>query len=335
MIASCVLITIMGEYMNHSSLKLDELKALKLLRARIASAKIPSSKLDEAINIATWNIRYWGQKKRKKCSLHYIAEIFNQFDLIAVVELRRDVSELKYVLDLLGDYWKVVFSDYIPDAGGNKERIAYIYDSRAVQFTGMAAETDGDRVKNKTTGVYEPVFSWWRKPYMASFKAGSFDFVVISAHIQWGTTAGRKKELEELAKWVNEYQQDEYRADRDVILMGDFNITSFRSSLYKAISQYGLQAPNVLLKSEFGSNLKKEKRYDQILHHPVQTGSVFTGKGGVLDFYQDDHEALLPYKGMTKTKFTYELSDHLPLWVHLNVNTADEVLDQQISNRKR
>ena len=64
--------------------------------------------------------------------MHYIAEIFNQFDLISVVELRRNISELKYVLDLLGEYWDVIYSDYIPDKGGNKERIAYVFDSRAV-----------------------------------------------------------------------------------------------------------------------------------------------------------------------------------------------------------
>jgi len=320
--------------MDHSKLNIKELEALQMLRTRIEDAKVPSSKLDETINIATWNIRHWGQKKRKICSLHYLAEILNQFDLISVVELRRNVSELKYVLDLLGKYWEVVYSDYIPDAGGNKERIAYIFDSRAVQFTGMAAETDGPRTKNRTTGVYEPKFSWWRKPYMAAFKAGSFDFVALSVHIQWGTVASRENELKELANWVKTYLKDEYRIDRDIILMGDFNIDSYNSNLYKAISQYGLQTPKSIVQSEFGSNLAADKRYDQILHHPNQTGSVFTDHGGVLDFYKNDHKALEPYKTLTKSQFTYELSDHLPLWVQLKIDTSAEVIDQLIAQRK-
>jgi endonuclease/exonuclease/phosphatase family metal-dependent hydrolase len=237
------------------------------------------------------------------------------------------------VLDLLGPYWSAVFSDYIADAGGNEERIAYIFDTRAVQFTGMAAETDGPREKNNTTGVYEPKFSWWRKPYMASFKAGSFDFVALSVHIQWGAEAGRERELEELAKWVQSYQKDEYRLDRDVILMGDFNIDSFDSNLYKAVARYGLSAPGVIIQSSFGSNLSANKRYDQILHHPAQTGSVFSEHGGVLDFYKNNHKTILPYKSLSKTEFTYELSDHLPLWIQLNVDTADETLDQLIAKR--
>ena len=240
---------------------------------------------------------------------------------------------MKYVLELLGEYWETVFSDYITDAGGNKERIAYIYDTRAVQFTGMAAETDGPRKKNRKTGVYEPQFSWWRKPYMASFKSGNFDFVALSVHIQWGTVKSREKELEELANWVKSYQKDEYRVDRDVILMGDFNIPSFTSKLYKAISKYGLQAPKTILQSSFGSNLAANKRYDQILHHPTQSGSVFTDQGGVLDFYKGDHTTMLPYQTLTKVKYAYELSDHLPLWVQVNIDTADEQLDQWISMR--
>ena len=319
--------------MDHSKLSVDELISLKLLRERIKTANIPSSQLDKSINIATWNIRHWGQKKRKRCSLHYIAEILSKFDLINIVELRRNVAELKYVLHLLGKNWDVVFSDYIPDRGGNKERIAYIYDTRAIQFTGLAAESDGPRKKNRKSGIYEPVFSWWRKPYMASFKAGDFDFIALSVHMQWGTVAGREKELLQLAKWVKVFIKDEYRIDRDIILMGDFNITSFESKLYAAISKYGLRAPQALIKSEFGSNLAMNKRYDQILLHPGQTGSVFTNRGGVVDFYQNDHKELLPFKDLTKIKFTYELSDHLPLWIHLNIDTEEEKINHLIQKK--
>ncbi len=320
--------------MDHSKLNLQELEGIELLRNRIRLEKIPASKLDESINLCTWNIRHWGQKKRMRFSLHCIAEIFHQFDLIAVTELRRNVSELKYVLDLLGPYWKAVFSDYTTDAGGNKERIAFVYDSRAVVFTGLAAESDGPRKKNRTTGQYVPKFNWWRKPYLASFRAGHFDFVLLAVHLQWGTTGGRKKELEELAEWVQQFQKDEYRVDRDVIALGDFNIPGYRSDLYKAVSKYGLSAPASILNLEHGSNLQKNKRYDQILHHPTITGSVFSKHGGVVDFYRSNYKGFKPYKDLTKTQFTYELSDHLPLWVQLNLDIEDEQLDQLMAKRR-
>ncbi len=319
--------------MDHSSLNFEELKGIELLRSRIQSAKNPSSSLDESLNLCTWNIRHWGQQRRKRFSLHCIAEIFFQFDLIAVTELRRNISELKFVLDLLGPFWKVVFSDYTTDAGGNKERIAYVYDSRAAVFTGLAAESDGPRTKDAETGQYVPDFNWWRKPYLASFRAGHFDFVLMAVHLQWGTSQGRKEELRQLAKWVQSFQKDEYRVDRGIIALGDFNITSYRSQLYKAVTEFGLSAPRSILKLEHGSNLGKNKRYDQILHHPSITGSVFTKHGGVLDFYKGNHRAFKPYRGLSKAKFTYELSDHLPLWVQLNLDVEDEQLDQLIAKR--
>ncbi len=65
---------------------------------------------------------------------------------------------------------------------------------------------------------------------------------------------------------MNTFQQDELRTDRDVIAIGDFNITSYRSKLYKAVSKHSLSAPASLLAQEFGSNLARNKRYDQILH---------------------------------------------------------------------
>jgi endonuclease/exonuclease/phosphatase family metal-dependent hydrolase len=112
-----------------------------------------------------------------------------------------------------------------------------------------------------------------------------------------------------------------------VIVVGDFNIPSTESPLYAAITAEGLQMPAALL-GEHGSNLAKNKRYDQILHLPKYARS-FTNHGGVLDFYAGDHRALYPGQTeMTKTKFTYELSDHLPLWCQLDIDVADDALEQ-------
>ena len=319
--------------MDHSKLTVEELEGIQLLRKRIRTAGIPRSSLDTSLNICTWNIRNWGQQRRLRFSLHCLAEIFYQFDLIAVTELRRNVAELNYVLGLLGPFWKAVFSDYTTDAGGNKERIAFVYDSRAVVFTGLAAETDGPRKKDRATGQYVPTFTWWRNPYLASFRAGHFDFVLLAVHLQWGTKAGRKHELTELAKWVAGFQKDDSRVDRDIIALGDFNIPSYDSDLYTAVSQYGLSAPASLLHSTYGSNLMKNKRYDQILHHSTITGSVFSKHGGVVDFYKGDHTRFKPYKDLSKEQFTYELSDHLPLWVQLHLDTQDEQLAQLMAKR--
>lgn len=315
--------------MFHGPLDKKTVKGLQVLRQRIEEEHLLPSKLDETINIATWNIREFGKKPRRTASLHYIAEILYQFDLIAITELREDISDLAKAMDIMGPYWRVVFSDFTPDRGGNKERMAYLYDRRAVIFTGLAAEADAPRKKNLKTGEYVPELDWWRPPFIASFRAGNFDFVVVAAHIRWGRNqADRIKPLKLLADWIDTRRRSRHNIDDDIILLGDFNIPSTDDVLYRAITSKGLRAPTAILQNDIGSNLRRDRRYDQIFHYPLGNG-ILTNQGGILDFYHGDHNSLFPGIKMTKQAFTFELSDHLPLWVQINVDSEHASLSQK------
>lgn len=301
-------------------------KGLTELRQRIEAAKIPSSKLDETFNLATWNIREFGKSARSKAAIHYIAEILGQFDLISVVEVRDNLRDLARVLEVLGPYWRAVYSDALLDAGGNRERVAFIYDKRQISFNGMASAAFAKRTKKGTEWI--PNFNWWRPPYVASFKSGNFDFVLLATHIRWGDSEeGREPEIQGIANWVSDKAKQASWDDQDIFVMGDFNIPDRRSALFKAITSGGLQIPTALAKDEFGSNLEKNKRYDQILHLP-QYPENFTNKGGVLDFYAGDHKSLFPE--LDKAKFTFQMSDHLPLWIQVNTDIDGRQLDQII-----
>ena len=78
--------------MHHGDVSPEIAAGLLALKKRIDAAKIPPSKLDETINVAVWNIREFGKKRRTVAALHYIAEILGQFDLIALVELRDNLE---------------------------------------------------------------------------------------------------------------------------------------------------------------------------------------------------------------------------------------------------
>lgn len=312
--------------MHHGRLTKDIAAGLAELRSRIAKAKIPSSQLDQCFNLATWNVREFGKKRRSKASLHYIAEILNEFDLIAITELRDDVRDLAEVMTILGPYWRVVYSDFITDPAGNRERIGYLYDTRMMEFTGLAAEADPPRKKARS-GEYLPTITWWRAPYLASFRAGNFDFILLTAHIRWGSGAAvRLGPIQQLAEWVDVRRTEKGLEDKDVIVMGDFNIPSTRSKLFTALTAKGLKLPAALTGAH-GSNLAKDKRYDQIVHYATHP-ERFTNRGGVLDFYAGDHKPLYPGTGLSKDKFTYELSDHLPLWIQIDSDIEGERLDQ-------
>lgn len=315
--------------MHHGNVTPEIAKGLLALQDRIKSAQIPPSKLDESLNIATWNIREFGGAKRNDAAIHYIAEILGQFDLIGVVELGNNLTDLSRVLKILGPYWRAVYSDMIPDAGGDRERVGYLYDKRAVTFNGLAAEANPPRQKKGLEYLSEK--SFWRSPYLASFKSGSFDFVVLTTHIRWGDSdTARAEELAMLADWVEGKRRDKFAEDKDIIVMGDFNIPSLADPTFKAITKHGLQMPAALAGLKHGSNLAKDKRYDQILHYPGFADN-FTNAGGVLDFFIDDAhiKELFPGK-MTRAQFTYQMSDHLPLWMQINTDIDGQRLQQLI-----
>jgi len=279
--------------MFHGKISAQIAEGLQELRKRIDAAKIPSSKLDETLNLCTWNIREFGRRRRSEAAIHYIAEILGQFDLISLVELRDDLTDLGRVLPILGPYWRAVYSDIIPDAGGNMERIGFLYDKRAVAFTGLAAAANPPR--KKSGREYVPEFTWWRSPYMASFSAGNFDFVVATAHIRWGDSKeARTAEIRSFADWLDLKRRQKHVEDKDFIVTGDFNIES--PAMYEALTSKGLVAPAALRKGAFGTNLARDKRYDQIVHYPIYSDS-FMNKGGVLDFYTGGTEALFPGMG--------------------------------------
>lgn len=224
------------QIMHHGILSEDIAKGLLALKSRIDAAKIPSSKLDESINIAVWNIREFGKTKRTEAAIHYIAEIIGQFDLVAIVELRDNLEDLGRVMRYLGDYWKVVFSDWDDYPGANDERTALLYDKRSVIHNGLAAEIGAPRVKKGDEWVTEE--SYWRAPYLCSFRAGNFDFLALAMHARWGDSkSARADELSRLSNWMETRFQHKYVEDNDLIVMGDFNTPSLSDPTFAALTK--------------------------------------------------------------------------------------------------
>ncbi len=313
--------------MHHGQISPEIAHGLLSLQGRIQAGQVPPSKLDETLLIATWNIRELGKQHRLDASLHYLAEVIGTFDLVCLVEVRDDVRDLSEILHYLGPYWRVLFSDYITDHGGNRERVAFVYDERAVMFTGLAGNVLGERTKKRAE--YVDKISWWRPPFVASWRAGNFDFLLMGTHIRWGASeTARQHELEKLATWVTQREHERFIYDKDIILVGDFNIPDRSSALYKAITAGGLKAPSGVLGIEHGSNLERTKHYDQILVAPHFPDSV-TGHAGVLDIFDGSFQPL--YEGIAKKTdkdLTFEMSDHLPLWIEINTDDDSFKLDQ-------
>lgn len=323
--------------MHHGAVSREIASGLLALKTCIEEASIPPSKIDETINIATWNIREFGRVKRTEAAIHYIAEIINQFDLVAIVELRNNLDDLARVMKYLGDSWKVIYSDWNDDAGGNYERTAFLYDRRAITHTGLAAEIESQRLKKGEEWVSEE--SFWRAPYLCSFRSGNFDFLALAMHARWGDSIlSRQGELMRFSNWIDRRFKDKYVEDHDLIVFGDFNTKSTENDpLFDALLSCGLQLPKALKKLRVGnrvisgSNLNANARYDQILHLPTVEEN-FTNCGGVIDFFNNGDLVDKLFPGYTKQKFTYQLSDHFPVWIQIKTDIDTFRLTQIIQN---
>lgn len=307
----------------------DEVKKLEKLREIIKEAKIPPKQLDNNLLIATFNIREFGAKKRETFAINALAEICHNFDVIAIQELRSNLCDLKRMLAVMGPYWKVIFNDPAgsPKEKGNDERLAYIYDNRVMRFTGMAAELLITDDFLGPAGVPRDDMSVpWRTPFMVSFRAGTFDFMLLTVHIQWNTKGGinaRAKEIEMITNWVGKRYNDAKLYDPDIFVLGDFNIPGLKSKTFMALQEHGLTVPNKL--RQFKTNLKKDAHYDQIAYYAENTDCEVS-KAGVIDFYPAFFNKSMSES--THEKMTYQLSDHMPLWVEFKIKETG--LDQFI-----
>lgn len=95
------------------------------------------------LRLATWNIREFDSGKfgkRLDESFYYIAEILSNFDLIAVQEVREDITALTKVMRILGSGWDYIATDVTEGSGGNRERMVFVYNKSKVWFRNIAGE---------------------------------------------------------------------------------------------------------------------------------------------------------------------------------------------------
>lgn len=314
---------------RYEKMTAEEAQQVEALRGLIKASALPSRKLDENLLLGTFNIRAFGAKRRSAFAINALAELCSCFDVLAIQELRSNLGDLSRMLAVMGPYWKVIFND---PAGkdsrpGNDERLAFIYDSRVVRFTGLAAELLITDDFLGTAGVAKVDMSVpWRPPYMVSFRAGNFDFMLLTVHIQWNTSGGitaRAKEIEMITNWVADLQGEAKLYDPDLFVLGDFNIPGFKSAAFKALEAHGLKVPLKL--RDFKTNLKQDAHYDQIAYFEENTDCEIGG-AGTINYYDAFFRANMPqteYDAMT-----FQLSDHLPLWMEVVLKETD--LDQFI-----
>lgn len=290
-------------------------------------ADVPLRSVDENVLIASWNIAQFSDKKKKR-ALQYIADICERFDIVAIQEVKTNLQGLAKLQELLPGHYQVLVSD----PTGNNERMAFLYDKRTVISTGLVCE-----IAFNGTIESPNVFQFQRSPYCASFRAGRFDFTLVSVHIAEGSNLGavgtnlREQEIKELVKFI---KREARRAqgsvfDPDFFLVGDFNIQADGDRFFRALT--GGESPHFKMPdgmNNLGTNFDQTKTYDKIAWIPSDE-FMFTGNYGVISF----GDVLYQESGQPEDAARKEMSDHLPLWAEFRVTELEHELDQIINRR--
>ncbi len=330
---------------------IDHIAALRKYIAK----NVPRRTASDTLLLATWNIRDFDSNKFKHGprlaeTFHYIAEVISAFDLVAVQEVNEDMSPFEKIMELLGPSWRYIATDITEGPSGNGERMVFLFDSSKVQFKHIAGE-----IVLPKSALVNGEHQFARSPFLVRFQSGWFKFYLCTVHAFFGAATGeeyerRVAELGAIAKFLKK------RADADgqnYILLGDMNVVSPQDETMKALRKHKFVMPADLTLDNndlrWVSNMGGDKHYDQIAFL-VRKGELELGtsenNAGVLNYYkavytEGEAETYFPLgkrngkwpdtPARRKTYFekewrTWQMSDHLPLFVELKIDFTDKYL---------
>lgn len=331
-----------------TELRLRTVAGLKRLRSALAQ-QVPTRTASDTLLLATWNLREFDSGKygyRTDEAYFYIAEVVSRFDLVAIQEVREGLYGLQRLRRLLGPSWEYIVTDVTLGTSGNSERLAYLFDTRKVGFTGLAAEL----VLPESREPEPRVVQFARSPYVAGFRVGWAYLTLVTVHIYYGQSVKvDPRRLEEIASFGKTlaksaakfsgapvYAPDGKPTRDNLLILGDFNIFNRNDVTLEALTSAGFVVPPEL-QNVPGSNVDKSKHYDQIAYYRSLQALKPQGRAGVFDVFEQvyrlEDEALYAAQRATrpgrsfKDWRTYQMSDHLPMWVEFGVDDADAYLD--------
>lgn len=294
--------------------------------------KIPVKKLERNLLIATWNLRSFGNLTRKwastpddsprrdLASIFYIAEIISRFDVIALQEVKSNIRALRDTMKLLGRNWSMILTDVNRGDAGNGERMAYLFDTRRVQLSGLAGEIVVPKEWEEQVEPNALTEQFVRAPFAVGFRSENKTFILVTLHIKYGKSSkDRIAELQGIARWMYEWAGDINEYEHNLITLGDFNIDERGDLLTETFISQGLHIPPALQDRKVTRSIfNEQKYYDQI---------AWFEKGGrrelSMDFINGGNYDFLPIlweeDRITKQQFSFMLSDHYPLWAEFNI----------------
>jgi len=318
----------------------EALADLERLREALDASDIPDKRIDRNLLIATWNIRAFGaltetwastegdEPRRDLHALLLIAAIVDRFDVIAIQEVKANSWAILRLLDVLGPEWGVILSDATRGDKGNGERLAFVFDSRRVQPSGLACELVLDKDMLARKHVRENALSdpeqFARTPYAVSFRSVGTSFTLTTLHVVFGDKpSDRIGELSAIAEWVATWAKDPNdNYNENLIVLGDFNIEDPDDPTFKAFREQGLRQPAVLDSAPrtIFDKPGKHHHYDQIAWFEDGGERALTLDYNAAGFFNFTGMVL---RHLDTQGLSWRLSDHIPLWAEFLLPELD------------
>mgnify|MGYP005852866867 CR=1 FL=1 len=263
-------------------------------RPRPATPPPPGSV--DSVRIATWNLKNF--TKNSLGDLRAIARVIeqSQFDVIAIQEIQGDATPVDRLLNTLNPPDKIVWRATSVSPRTASERFVFLYRADKLEHLGQAQFLDDPWLGERS-----------RRPYVASFRAGSFDFTLITVHFHFTDRDLRQAEAQRLAQVATSMIGG---AEKDIIVLGDFN-----EQKRFGVLQYFEQAGFERLISE-PTNLGGTETLDNIVINTAHTRE-FASRSGVVRFdemhFANDDEAA-----------QRNVSDHRPAYADFSAKGPDD-----------
>ena len=261
----------------------------------------------ETAKIAAFNIQVFGEAKSQKGDvMTVLAKIVREFDVVLIQEIRDASGQtipnfVERINQIEGPNYSFIISERL-GRSTSKEAYAYVYNTEMV-----ALIQGSDYVYSDVNDVFE------REPYIASFKIGNFDFVLVGIHTK---PDDAYNEIGNLTLVVSSIQTAKPN-EKDIIVMGDFNADGAyfdeddASNLFKA-SEY-----KWLMRNDMDTMVKTNYTYDRIVVLDATFNHEYNANTAQVFYFDQVY-------GLNNQTFVSEISDHYPVFAQYKTNLIDD-----------
>jgi endonuclease/exonuclease/phosphatase family metal-dependent hydrolase len=269
---------------------------------------------NQTITIATWNIRDLSTNSRSDFELLQISYILQNYDFIAIQEVNDEeaIHRLVYWLKVLDNSYGSLFSPP-SGTGSEKEHYTFLYRKKFIKWLGSSKLAEGD---------------FARPPFLASFKAGNFDFTVISIHVCFGCNGlgeeGRRLEIQRLTSLYSNLLNGQ---EKDILLMGDFNLEPNDGAflnLQTIDSTRPILTCDTNEKCSQFSTTRETKLFDNMWFDRAHTNE-YANEHGIFDFDEELFEDPSGNSSDYRERYArFAVSDHRPIWAIFRIDLMDD-----------